>query len=336
MDAPNLDAPIPEAQKTEILVLASQHLSRLGDRFKPSMLDSVLKCLERYQPDIISVESMPSSQIEYMYSLEGKDREFVEDDWSLRFGKAVQDKLGITWMKADEKADNLLSMMKPSESMSNEKRRELILYLLARYDLPSAVLQFAYLPGNAQEEFPDSPDGIASLLRKCLRSANETFSIGVALARRLSLQNIEAIDNHGDINQTLAVADELFKHISFEDVYKTPCFERMAELTEKGVQENDLQELFLYVNSGEFLSDNVQYEWCRYFDDSIPKNLGRSLIATWEVRNLNIASHIRRCTTFHPGGKLLTIIGASHKAFLDNYLGALMDVKIAQYSDFAV
>ena len=62
--------------------------------------------------------------------------------------------------------------------------------------------------------------------------------------------------------------------------------------------------------------------------NNLESKLDRIRVALWEVRNLNIASHIRRSSSLYPGQKILVIIGSSHKIFLDNYLKDMMGVKI--------
>lgn len=333
---PNLSASIPENQKTKILVLASEHLSRLGKKFKPSLLDSVLFYLERYKPDVIAVESMPASIIEYMYNHGGSYKKFIENSLSIKYGKIIQNQLNITRFKANQMADSLLQKLYTTRNISNIPRQKLILYLIASYDLESAVLQFSYLPKDSQEDFPDLPDDISSFLEKSLRSSNEIYSIGVTLANRLNIQEIESIDDHQDVDQSLIFVDSLFHHIDFNAVFKTPCFKKYIELVENGIKSNDLLKFYKYINSYEFLSSDVEFEYGSFFNTDIPNKLGRSFISCMEVRNLNITSHIRKCTTFCPGKKILVIIGASHKAFLDNYLNNLMDVKVVQFADFVI
>jgi pheromone shutdown protein TraB len=48
----------------------------------------------------------------------------------------------------------------------------------------------------------------------------------------------------------------------------------------------------------------------------------------WEARNLAIAARIRAESASHPGGKVLVLIGASHRLFIEAYLATMMDVRI--------
>ena len=62
----NLAAPLEESEMTKVLVLATPHLSSLGDRLERSALDSLLQILEAFDPGIICVERMPGFVVERM------------------------------------------------------------------------------------------------------------------------------------------------------------------------------------------------------------------------------------------------------------------------------
>jgi len=65
----------------------------------------------------------------------------------------------------------------------------------------------------------------------------------------------------------------------------------------------------------------------------LTSRLDRSRLALWDVRNLNILSNLRRASARKPGGRMLVIIGAGHKPFLDVLLAQMLDVRPVQLSD---
>jgi hypothetical protein len=56
---------------------------------------------------------------------------------------------------------------------------------------------------------------------------------------------------------------------------------------------------------------------------------GRTYVIYWETRNLRMAANIREALGWCPGSRMLVIVGASHKDYLDKYLGQMRDVEIA-------
>ena len=55
---------------------------------------------------------------------------------------------------------------------------------------------------------------------------------------------------------------------------------------------------------------------------------GRKYLGYWETRNLRMAANIRDVMGMRPGERMLVIVGASHKAYLDAYLHQMHDVRV--------
>jgi pheromone shutdown protein TraB len=89
------------------------------------------------------------------------------------------------------------------------------------------------------------------------------------------------------------------------------------------------------MNSPAYRDRDVEAQFHVFFRTKLASGVDRARSALWEVRNLNIAAHIRRATAAHPGKRMLVIIGAGHKAFLDLYLSQMMDLRLVQLSELA-
>jgi hypothetical protein len=61
---------------------------------------------------------------------------------------------------------------------------------------------------------------------------------------------------------------------------------------------------------------------------SSPDLYGRQYVAWWETRNLRIVANIRSTLQHDPQGRVLSIIGATHKGYLDAYLDMMQDVRL--------
>ena len=88
---------------------------------------------------------------------------------------------------------------------------------------------------------------------------------------------------------------------------------------------------YVYLNSAEYAAGDVEAQWRLFLRTELPSGLDRTRLALWDVRNLNIASNVRRVCAKHPGGRVLVIIGASHKPFLDELLAQSLDVTMVQF-----
>lgn len=59
-----------------------------------------------------------------------------------------------------------------------------------------------------------------------------------------------------------------------------------------------------------------------------PQQFGRNYVGYGETRNLRMAANIRDVLTRYPGTRLLTIVGASHKGYLEAYLDQMHDIQL--------
>ena len=59
-----------------------------------------------------------------------------------------------------------------------------------------------------------------------------------------------------------------------------------------------------------------------------PQRFGRGYVGYWETRNLRMAANIRDVLGAWPGIRMLVVVGASHKGYLEAYLHQMHDVRI--------
>ena len=60
-----------------------------------------------------------------------------------------------------------------------------------------------------------------------------------------------------------------------------------------------------------------------------PQQFGRAYVGYWETRNLRMVANMRDVLGQHPGTRMLTIVGASHKPYYEAYLTQMHDVRLA-------
>lgn len=343
--AATIKAPIAESAFTEVMVLGTPHLSALGDEFKPSALERLLDTLERFGPDLIGVESLPPSVVLYMQ--QRPDSYSVALEYFAgniaKYGEAARQALGVTFSEARRNVDALLAEFggKSPEDIDPALQLRLLMQMLAAGDLNSALLQWSYLDKAAVAGIADLPEEIARFLDSALENMNnEIVSIGITLARRVGLQRIYPIDDH--LDSDIAV-DYIFETLRAElkgnGLAKSAPWKALADdlstRLREGCLKGDLMPCYLYVNSAEYALADIDSQWNLYFRTNLPSGYDRARVAQWEIRNLNIASHIRRATALHPGKKVLVIIGSAHKPFLERYLEQMLDVRIVQLGQLA-
>ena len=63
-------------------------------------------------------------------------------------------------------------------------------------------------------------------------------------------------------------------------------------------------------------------------NDDRPHGYGRRYVAWWQTRNLRMVASLVAAGADAPGGKVLAIVGASHKPYYDAYLDQMHDVRL--------
>ena len=59
-----------------------------------------------------------------------------------------------------------------------------------------------------------------------------------------------------------------------------------------------------------------------------PEQYGRRYVSWWQARNLRMVAHIVAAAASEPGGRVLSVVGASHKPYVDAYLDLMHDVEL--------
>ena len=326
---------VAPAERTRVLVLGTPHLRSLAG-FRPEMLEPLLERLEGFDPDRVCVESLAPASIEAMRDAPpyaSVVESFAGD--AVRLGGEAQARLGASSWDARER---LRAVMEAWDGPGAGGVAERIELLLASHDVPSAALHLAHALDTG-ESVDGVPAAVREHLARALGSSDETYALGVELARRLGLARVDGIDDHRDKDAFLRIAEALQRELdesgALREAREAAVYADWAERQRAAVETGDLLGLYLHANSAAYARADVAAQWDVFLRTGLPSGVDRERLALWEVRNLDIASHVRRVSSEVPGGAVLVVIGAAHKPFLDAYLARMMDVRVVQLAELA-
>jgi hypothetical protein len=328
---------VKDKDKTRVLILGSPHLITAGRAVTEKHLRKVLAVLERFDPQVIGVESISPPALADMILRADDYSEAIEQFGGRRvyFGKKMQERLDLSWLEANAAARKSLKEL--GAEADQEQRAALIPVLIAAYDDLAALIQWARLPEAFRKTCKEIPAALQTYLQNRLKSPNEKISIGVALALRLGLERLHHIDDHYDKDLYLRIVEDLVTELKDRGADKgleeAPFFKASQERREEAVKDGNLYPYFRYINSPEYGAEDAATQWDVWFRTGLESGLDRTRIALWEVRNLNMASHVRRATALIPGGRVLVIVGSGHKPFLEAYLNQMAGLKLVQFND---
>jgi Family of unknown function (DUF5694) len=328
----NLSAPISDEEKTRIMILASPHLSSYKEMFNSESLSELNSVLFKWDPNHICVEALsPLSMHTAISNSKTYSSVLAQFGGNIQtFGTYFQDRLNCDWNLAMSRYDSIGRRLQVDHENS-ENRLAFAMYAFASYRYYTGFLQWSKMSEIERNKLK-LPDNLHNLLITNQSSSNENVQIGMILAKKLGLEEIHQIDDHLDKDLFMRIAPALVTELNSNEEYskiaRSGFYQESREKLKQGLKEENLFTYFKAINSESYQMADLDVQWKLFFRTNLDSKLDRIRVGLWEIRNLNIASNIRRSSSLYPGQKILVIIGSSHKVFLDNYLKEMMGVKM--------
>jgi hypothetical protein len=309
----------------QILVLASPHLSGLPTSFKAADLQPLIDRLAAWQPQAIAIEAVSGTQCDYMRNYPDRYRDSTESYcWD---PAPAQQATGLSVAAATAEAERLLA--KWPQSPTAAERRRLAALFLAGGEQASALVQWLRLPESDREQGDGLDETLVARLNTLRDRNNESFLIGAALAARLGLERVYAMDDH---TADAPVADEDAAGAAISKAWNNPASDKRKAMSDAleaklGTPEAVL-EMYRAYNAPGLAKLTFDSDFGAALEEPSPQKFGRGYVGYWETRNLRMASNIRDMLGAQPGIRALVIVGQSHKAYLEAYLNEMHDARI--------
>jgi hypothetical protein len=313
--------------RTQVLILGTAHLSNAPKGFQPQSLQPLLARLAAFQPDIITIEGISGkscalmAQYPSIYNPENLAPFCVDT-------KAAKAATGLDVPAAIAAADQALHdwPAKPAPA----QRRHLAALFLASGESASALVQWLQLPQAERHAGDDLDDALVAELNKYIDRRNEDYLIAAPLAVRLNLQRVYPIDDHTGDNiripdqQDKAFEAAIMKAWASSKARMQPLEARQQDL----LAHNRILALYRFLNSPQVQQTLITSDMGAALRDDSPRHYGQMYVTGWEARNLRMASNIMATFREHPGARVLVIVGATHKPWLDKILGLMPGVEL--------
>lgn len=311
---------------TQVLVIGSVHLSSLNSRFKFTSLAPLLDRLAAYQPQVITIEALPAQVCDlatrYAASYPGVAKDYCSST------EVAERSTGLTVAAAEaEVLATLAAWQQPGAAAPTPaQRRRLAAVFAAANDRSSALVQWLRLP-EAERKAGDGIDAaLLEQLKASVGKSNENYQIAAVLAARLGLERVYPTDDHTADSVFVPLGKEF--EAAIQEVWNRPT--EYQERYLKGVSTLTSPEAVLafyrYLNSPEGQRGAIDVDQLAAAKHATPALYGRQYLAWWETRNLRMVANIRAAAANQPGARVLSIVGASHKAYFDAYLDLMQDV----------
>ncbi|MFC0253419.1 DUF5694 domain-containing protein [Massilia consociata] len=309
----------------EVLVLGTSHLSQLPESFDPANLRPLVDRLAGWRPDGIAIEELSGTQCDFMRRYPGRYKDSIPiycPDTA-----PAQAATGLDVAAATAQAEALLAAW-PANPSAGQRRRLAALFL-AGGEQASALVQWLQLP-QAERRASDGLDAtLVERLETLKDKRDESILIAARLAARLGHERVYPMDDHTADRPTV---DRKAAGEAMSKAWDNPALKRRMEAIKAREAKIGTAEGVLALYRADNAPGATQLAFDSDFgaalEESSSQRFGRRYIGYWETRNLRMAGNIRDVLAARPGMRMLVIVGASHKGYLEAYLHQMHDVRV--------
>ncbi|WP_147270758.1 DUF5694 domain-containing protein [Alteripontixanthobacter maritimus] len=326
---------VPFDERTEVMILATSHYAGV-EGVTPSHFDTIIRRLKQFAPEIIAVERVPAHEIAMFRTTPHYARTldtYVGSYLSLmNLGQAAS---GLDPIEAEVAMSEWVGS---PGSLDEASQIERLMTAIAAYEVETALIYYRALGGRERDEWPDDvPKAVRSELSKLDVSTNERVAIAARLAEELGAPRIWNVDSHLEDAAFGNIVPELMSGLEtaggIEAIVGSEPFSTLAKIQDEAVQNGSLEPAYDYVNSPEYGRGDVRSQIDVFNRMPFENKSGLVRQALWDERNFRIAANLRRAMAARPGSRVLLIIGAGHKPWLDQILAATLDMRVVQWTE---
>jgi Family of unknown function (DUF5694) len=320
----------------EILVLGTTHLSQLPHPVDPKIFGPLLDRLARFKPQIITVEGLSGEECDTLLRFKPQHGADTWDSYCWPTDE-IEKTTGLNVSQAQAQADTMLDDWPGSPTPA--QRRHLAMLFVAANDRGSAMVQWLRLPETERHSGDGLTPAMVDILERKGKPLNENYTIAAALAARLGLERIYEVDDHIadsalDENSPQGKAYAKAVQAAWKKGAPPPVRAQEDRLEANLRTGSDVLALYRLMNEPETQRVTIASDMGRNASFMSPGLYGRQYVAWWETRNLRIAANIRATLEHDPRARVLSIIGATHKGYLDAYLNMMQDVRLVDAEQF--
>lgn len=311
---------------SEVMVLGTPHLSSLPNTFRGEQLAPLLDRLAAWKPQVITIEALSGPQCDHLRRYAALHDNPAED--YCPDVAAEQKALGLDMAGATVAIEQTLKDW-PTQPSAGQRRRLAALFL-AEGDPTSAYVQWLRLPPAERRAGDGLNEAMVARLEKVGARKNENIQIAAILAARLGLERVYPTDDHTADD---APGDQEAAGQAIGAAWDNPATrQRKADTArlEAGIaRPGGMLDLYRHYNDPKQAQLIFDSDFGAALREPSARHYGRGYVGWWETRNLRMVANIRAVMQRRPGVRVLTIVGASHKAYFEAYLGLMHDVRIA-------
>lgn len=317
-------------EPTKVMVLGTAHLNYADDDWDPVVLEPLVDRLASFAPDVIAIENQPGPTTHKVWAY----RTILPKAAAAYAGRALLMSttagLSLDMDMPQAEAELRRKLASLGDNPVSSDRRRLVALFAGAGDPYSALVQWWHLPESERMPGDGLSRRLAEQLEELAQERDEGVLIAARLAVRLDLQRLHQVDSQEEDVFTPEEADLFYRNVFpvvSESYNADPASKRRGKVADMTSPERALK-AYRNLNNERIERRLAELEWRGAMTMNSEQDVGRKRVAAWEARNLRMAANIREASARAPGGRVLVIVGATHKLWLEAYLGMMSDIVI--------
>jgi hypothetical protein len=307
----------------ELTVVGTAHLSQLQPVPDQEQLGRVVDALAAWRPTLVCIEAIPGERVQDFMGDPARHGPLLATfaPIAVRLGSEQQVRRQLGAAAARNAA---LELVRSDPPLAQDDALRLVSLHLAGYEPWSAALVWSGMT-------PDQREGGAGVLGRravealdaLLDSPDEIARIALPTARRLGHRQLCHADTFQDELPVAALGPALMTMLqdpSIADGIAAFNAESSARWNHR-VPEG-LLGLLGWMQTGDFARRDRATQWDVFATDPAAHDAGERRLALWHARNAEITAHLYRALSQPEGGRVLLLIGAAHRPFLEASIAA--------------
>ncbi|OFA08949.1 DUF5694 domain-containing protein [Duganella phyllosphaerae] len=318
---------LARGQINQVMVLGSPHFSQLPKPFDATTLQVLNARLAAWRPQAIAIEHLSGVQCAMMQRYPQRYADSVKT--YCRDTSAAQAATGLDVFEATDRAERLLAAWPAAPTTG--QRRELAALFLAAGEPGSALVQWLRLPVTERHAGDSLDAALVETINKLMVRPDESYLVAAQVAARVGLERLYAMDDHTADRPEPSAAEQKAAGAAIMAAWDNPATAQRSR-NDKVLQSRigtsaGVLAMYRAYNDPSEPALVFKSDFGAALEEPSPRHYGRGYVAYWETRNLRMASNIRDAMS-PPGLRMLVVVGASHKFYLEAYLNQMHDVRI--------
>ena len=317
------------------MILATSHFNGV-EGVTASHFDAVIERLKAFDPQIVAVERIPAHEIamfrttpHYAKTLDT----YVGDYLSL-----ITDRQAGSGLDPVEAEAAMAAWTGELSTLDDDARIERLMTALAAYELETALVYFRALGGLHREDWPRAvPANVVEALTELDGSMNERVAVAARLVGELDLPRVWNVDSHLEDAAFRPIVPALMTGLEQAGgqaaLAAAEPYSTLDSIQTEAVEAGSVLPVYDFMNTPEYGNADIRAQIDVMNRINFLAGEGKARQALWGERNYRIAANIRRAMAAQPGKRVLLIIGAGHKPWLDEILAATLDMRVVQWTD---